>query len=218
MYVELETTTAPGQPTLQVWIVVGCVCCLKRPCPRGGQLSLPIPKPPPYRPAPKTPHRMHHVPFIPRRPRHIQPPPHPGLQLRPSHPPCLLLPRSRSSSPLLTAAPTDRSLPPRTNKLPPKKTETPWSFPLTLTRESVRTASSLRRCSATTSCSRSTPARTRTVTTPSPPTHTRFCTPPSPTAPHPVARGPVSHCKRPRPLLLVARGPVACCERPRRLS
>ena len=29
MYVELETTTAPGQPTLQMLIVVGCVCCKK---------------------------------------------------------------------------------------------------------------------------------------------------------------------------------------------
>ena len=28
MYVELETTTAPGQPTLQMLIVVGCVCCV----------------------------------------------------------------------------------------------------------------------------------------------------------------------------------------------
>ena len=43
MYVELETTTAPGQPTLQMLIVVGCVCCKKGPAPEGANKVHPSP-------------------------------------------------------------------------------------------------------------------------------------------------------------------------------
>ena len=43
MYVELETTTAPGQPTLQMLIVVGCVCCKKGPAPEGAIKVHPSP-------------------------------------------------------------------------------------------------------------------------------------------------------------------------------
>ena len=43
MYVELETTTAPGQPTLQMLIVVGCVCYKKGPAPKGANKVHPSP-------------------------------------------------------------------------------------------------------------------------------------------------------------------------------
>ena len=68
------------------------VCVVKGPCPRGGRQSLPIPKPPPYRLSSESPHRLHHIPFIPRRPCYVQPPSYPCLQFLPPKPPCLLLP------------------------------------------------------------------------------------------------------------------------------